>query len=136
MSRSLLITGGAGFIGGNFVHHWCARYPADVVVVLDALTYAGNLATLRPLLESGRIRFAHGDINDAVLIESLLREHIIDTVVHFAAETHVDRSIADPSAFVRTNVLGTQVLLESCRRAWYEHGEWRAGARFHHVSTD
>ena len=136
MSRRLLITGGAGFIGGNFVHYWCARYPADVVVVLDALTYAGNLATLGTLIESGRMQFVHGDITDTCLVEALLREQAIDTVVHFAAETHVDRSIADPSAFVRTNVLGTQALLESCRRAWCEGGVWRTGVRFHHVSTD
>ena len=136
MSRSLLISGGAGFIGGNFVHYWCARYPADVVIVLDALTYAGNLATLRTLIDGGRVHFAHGDINDLPLVEALLREHHVDTVVHCAAETHVDRSITDPSAFVRTNVLGTQALLEACRRVWFEHGAWRAGARFHHVSTD
>ncbi len=136
MPRNLLVTGGAGFIGGNFVHHWCARYPDDRVVVLDALTYAGNRATLASLLDARRCEFVHGDITDRPLVSSVLERYRIDTVVHFAAESHVDRSIADPTAFVHTNVLGTQVLLEACRSAWYQNGVWQAGARFHHVSTD
>jgi dTDP-glucose 4,6-dehydratase len=136
MSRRLLVTGGAGFIGGNFVHYWSTKHPADTLVVLDALTYAGNLATLHALIESRRIVFVHGDITDATVVDRVLHEHAIDTVVHFAAESHVDRSIADPTLFVRTNVLGTQVMLEACRRAWYERGTWRPGVRFHHVSTD
>jgi len=136
MSRSLLVTGGAGFIGGNFVHYWCAQYPMDAIVVLDALTYAGNRATLSALIDGGRVHFVHGDITDAALVDRLLRDHAIDTVMHFAAESHVDRSIADPTLFVRTNVLGTQVILEACRRAWCERGAWRPGVRFHHVSTD
>jgi len=134
--RSLLITGGAGFIGGNFVHHWAAQHPADRVVVLDALTYAGNRSTLDGLIEAGKIEFVHGDINDAALVDRLFASHSIDTVVHFAAESHVDRSIVDPDAFVRTNVLGTQALLAACRRAWQLEGAWRFGVRFHHVSTD
>jgi dTDP-glucose 4,6-dehydratase len=136
MPRKLLVTGGAGFIGGNFVHHWCGRYTDDSIVVLDALTYAGNRVTLAELIMSERIDFVHGDITDSALVAQLLDEHDIDTVVHFAAESHVDRSIAEPSAFVRTNVLGTQVMLEACRRAWYQRGTWREGVRFHHVSTD
>jgi dTDP-glucose 4,6-dehydratase len=134
--RRLLVTGGAGFIGGNFVHHWCAQYSTDLIVVLDALTYAGNRTTLSMLIDTQRIRFVHGDITDAALVTRLLDEHQIDTVVHFAAESHVDRSIVDPTAFAQTNVLGTQVLLEACRHAWYRDRAWRKGVRFHHVSTD
>lgn len=136
MSRSLLITGGAGFIGGNFVHHWCHSHPDDRVVVLDALTYAGNRATIAELIQTRRIHFVHGDITDGALVTSLLATHAVDTVVHFAAESHVDRSIKEPTAFVHTNVLGTQVLLEACRHAWYHEHQWREGVRFHHVSTD
>jgi dTDP-glucose 4,6-dehydratase len=135
-SRRLLITGGAGFIGGNVVHHWTRTRPADMVVVLDALTYAGNRATIASLIEAGRVTFVHGDICDAALVASLLAEHAIDTVVHFAAESHVDRSIVDPGAFVKTNVIGTQTLLDAARRAWHVNGTWKAGVRFHHVSTD
>ncbi len=135
-TRSLLITGGAGFIGGNFVHFWCDAHPHDTVVVLDALTYAGHRDTIARCIESGRATFVHGDICDGPLVERLLHDHRIDTVVHFAAESHVDRSIIDPGAFVRTNALGTQVLLDACRHAWHSKGEWLHGARFHHVSTD
>ncbi|MEP6764837.1 MAG: dTDP-glucose 4,6-dehydratase [Gemmatimonadaceae bacterium] len=134
--RSLLITGGSGFIGGNFVHYWTQKYPADHVVVLDALTYAGNLATLGKLCEEGRACFVHGDITDVGLVQNIFEQHGVDTVVHFAAETHVDRSIVDSSAFVRTNVLGTQVLLDAARRSWFVDGNWRDSVRFHHISTD
>ncbi len=134
--RSLLITGGAGFIGGNFVHYWADRHPSDRIVVLDALTYAGNLATLGALVQDGRVTFVQGDIADADLVGRLLREHDVDTLVHFAAESHVDRSIVDPGAFVRTNVIGTQILLDAARRAWHDASGWRPGVRFHHVSTD
>ena len=134
--RKILITGGAGFIGGNFVHYWAGRYPADAIVVLDALTYAGNLATLDSLIQREAIRFVHGDITDASLVRETLATHAIDTVVHFAAESHVDRSIVDPGAFVRTNVIGTQILLDAARHAWQVQGRWKPGVRFHHVSTD
>src|ERR1051326_6934699 len=140
--RNLLVTGGAGFIGGNFVHYWLARHERDSVIVLDALTYAGNRATLAGLegkQEHGakdRFAFIHGDIVDADLVNRILEEHAIDTIVHFAAESHVDRSIVDPGAFVRTNVLGTQVLLDAARRAWSASNGWKPGVRFHHVSTD
>ena len=131
----LLVTGGAGFIGSNFVHYWLREHGGDRVVVLDALTYAGNPANLQVLGSNPNFRFVHGDIGDRELVEQLLRDEALDTVVHFAAESHVDRSITGPGAFVQTNVLGTYALLESVRKVWL--GE-RKGAphRFHHVSTD
>ena len=133
--RRLLVTGGAGFIGSNFVHHWLAAHPADRVVVLDALTYAGNHSNLASAEGRSTLRFVRGDICDRALVEQLLREESIDTLVHFAAESHVDRSIHGPDAFVRTNVLGTHVLLEAARAVWL--GERRSALhRFHHVSTD
>jgi dTDP-glucose 4,6-dehydratase len=134
--RILLVTGGAGFLGANFVQHWVSRHPGDRVVVLDALTYAGCRDTLAPLESAGRIMFVHGDILSAPLVQALFATHGVDHVVHFAAESHVDRSIAGPEAFVRTNVLGTHVLLEAARAAWCTSGLWRAGVRFHHISTD
>ncbi|NTW45659.1 MAG: dTDP-glucose 4,6-dehydratase [Candidatus Moranbacteria bacterium] len=121
----LLVTGGAGFIGSNFVHHVLREHPEDEVVVFDLLTYAGNLENLREAEGNPRFRFVKGDIADPEAVKPLVAE--CDAVVHFAAESHVDRSIMEPSAFVRTNVLGTQVLLDAAR----EHGR-----RFHHVSTD
>jgi dTDP-glucose 4,6-dehydratase len=134
--RRLLVTGGAGFIGGNFVHYWHRVHREDVIVVLDALTYAGNVSTIRDLLTSERMHFVHGDIVDRDVVSQVMHEHEIDTIVHFAAESHVDRSIVAPEAFVRTNVLGTQVLLDAAVRTWKTHGAWKAGVRFHHVSTD
>jgi dTDP-glucose 4,6-dehydratase len=132
--RRLLVTGGAGFIGANFCHYWSATYPADRVVVVDALTYAGNLASIEQLLETPRLRFVHGDICDRERVASLMREEQIDTVLNFAAESHVDRSIEDPQSFLRTNVMGTHALLEAARGVWRHPGE--SGYRFHHVSTD
>lgn len=121
----LLITGGAGFIGSNFVHHILREHPEDEVVVLDALTYAGNLENLREAEGNPNFRFVKGDIADPETVRPLVAE--CDAIVHFAAESHVDRSIMEPAAFVRTNVIGTHVLLEMAR----EYGK-----RFHHVSTD
>jgi dTDP-glucose 4,6-dehydratase len=132
----MLITGGAGFIGGNFVHHWNDSRPDDHVVVLDALTYAGNRATIESRVAAGRIQFVQGDICNGALVADLIARHAIDTIVHFAAESHVDRSIVDPGAFVRTNVIGTQTLLDAARKAWCVDGVWKVGVRFHHVSTD
>ncbi len=111
---NLLVTGGAGFIGGNFVHYWNAQHPDDHLVVLDALTYAGNRSTL----EGSRAALVVGDIRDTALVETLLREHAIDTLVHFAAESHVDRSISGPDAFIDTNILGTNSLLKAARSVW------------------
>ena len=134
--RNLLVTGGAGFIGGNFVHYWIDRHPDDRLVVLDALTYAGNFQTIAGLEASGRMKFVHGDVVDRELVGQLLRDSAVDTIVHFAAESHVDRSIVEPGAFVRTNVVGTQVLLDAARQTWRTADGWRPGVRFHHVSTD
>ena len=98
--RSLLVTGGAGFIGANFVHYWAKQYPDDHIVVLDALTYAGNQANLEAMSESPAYRFVHGDIGDPELVKRLLADEQTDTIVHFAAESHVDRSIHEPDAFI------------------------------------
>ncbi len=133
--RRLLVTGGAGFIGSNFVHHWLARHPGDRLVVLDALTYAGNLSNLASLRGHASLRFVHGDIVDQALVESLLAAEKIDTLVHFAAESHVDRSISGPDPFITTNVIGTHALLKAARRIWLEQ-VGMSGHRFHHVSTD
>ena len=128
---NLLVTGGAGFIGGNFMHYWRARHPEDRLVVLDALTYAGNRSTIADV---PGVELVVGNICDTPLVERLLREHAIDTLVHFAAESHVDRSISAPDDFIETNVVGTHSLLKAARAVWL------AGSgqphRFHHVSTD
>jgi dTDP-glucose 4,6-dehydratase len=133
--HKLLVTGGAGFIGANFAHYWLARYPQDRVVVLDALTYAGNMASLAGCLEQANFRFVHGDIGDQDLVETLLADESLDTVVNFAAESHVDRSIHGPDPFVTTNVVGTHSLLKAAKKIWLDGGSGRAH-RFHHVSTD
>lgn len=133
--RKILITGGAGFIGSNFVHHWCQQYPGDRVIVLDALTYAGNRNTLSALEGRANLRFVQGDICDRSLVEELLQTETVDTIAHFAAESHVDRSILGPGEFVRTNVVGTFTLLEAFRQHWQTQGQ-PAHYRFHHVSTD
>jgi dTDP-glucose 4,6-dehydratase len=136
--RRLLVTGGAGFIGSNFVHYWLKTHPADLVVVLDALTYAGNRANLATLESNPAFEFVLGDICERALVEQLLRDREIDTVVHFAAESHVDRSIADSGTFIKTNILGTHSLLESARALWLESSDTARfrSHRFHHVSTD
>jgi dTDP-glucose 4,6-dehydratase len=133
---SLLVTGGAGFIGANFVHHWLGRRPSDRVVVLDVLGYAGNPENLASMKHDPRLRLVCGDICDTSRVVALLREERIDTVVHFAAQSHVDRSIAAPDEFIRSNVLGTHSLLEATREAWSRDGRFSEGTRFHHVSTD
>ncbi|MDH5298168.1 MAG: dTDP-glucose 4,6-dehydratase [Desulfobulbaceae bacterium] len=135
MSR-LLVTGGAGFIGANFVHYWLANHPADRVVVLDSLTYAGNLASLAPAEENRQYRFVKGDIGDQLLVEQLLKEEELDTIVNFAAESHVDRSIVGPDLFVATNVVGTHALLKAARAVWLDGPQGGRLHRFHHVSTD
>jgi dTDP-glucose 4,6-dehydratase len=121
----LLVTGGAGFIGSNFVQYWLHTHPADEVVVFDALTYAGNLENLQLVEHNQNFSFVKGNIIDKAAVFAAAKD--VDIIVHFAAESHVDRSIADPTAFMMTNVLGTQVLLDAARE--YD-------VRFHHVSTD
>ncbi|WP_087505800.1 dTDP-glucose 4,6-dehydratase [Neiella marina] len=138
--RNLLVTGGAGFIGVNFVHYWLGQHPNDKVIVLDALTYAGNKASLDPVIENPNLTFVHGDICNTELVESLLKDHSVNTLVHFAAESHVDRSITGPDAFIETNILGTYSLLKAAKKVWIdlpkEQGKEPLAHRFHHVSTD
>ena len=137
MTRNVLVTGGAGFIGSNFVHYLQRAEPDVRIVTLDALTYAGSLENLKDLPDPARHSFVQGDIADRALLDRLFAEHSIDTVVHFAAETHVDRSIHDPGVFVQTNVLGTFTLLEAARKAWLvDKIVPLEQTRFHHVSTD
>ncbi len=132
----ILVTGGAGFIGSNFVLDWL-RDSGEPVLTLDLLTYAGNPANLRALDGNRRHRLVPGDIGDGELVTALLREHRPRAIVHFAAESHVDRSIVDPGAFLRTNIDGTYRLLEAARAYWAAlDEEARAGFRFLHVSTD
>ena len=128
----LLVTGGAGFIGGNFVHYWRARHPDDAIVVLDSLTYAGNRANLAGL---DGVDLVAGDIRDYDTVVALLADRAVDTIVHFAAESHVDRSIHGPDAFIATNVVGTHDLLKAAKRVWLDEGSGRPH-RFHHISTD
>ena len=134
--RSLLVTGGAGFIGANFVRYWANRYPDDRIVVLDALTYAGNMANLAGMEKHDTYRFIHGDIADQDLVTSALIDNKLDTIVHFAAESHVDRSIHEPDAFIQTNVNGTHNLLRVARDVWLQRDDAPASHLFHHVSTD
>ena len=124
----IIVTGGAGFIGGNFVHYMVNTYPEDMIVNLDLLTYAGNLETLKPVENKPNYKFVRGDIADREFIFKLFEEEKPDVVVNFAAESHVDRSIVDPEAFVRTNVAGTTTLLDACRTFGIQ--------RYHQVSTD
>lgn len=134
--KKLLVTGAAGFIGSNFVHYWHNNYPEDLIVVLDALTYAGNRDNISDLEEEENFKFVHGDICDTPLVEKLLSENDIDTLVHFAAESHVDRSITGPDAFINTNILGTYSLLKACKKIWLDGDKVKEDHRFHHVSTD
>ncbi|PIZ95256.1 MAG: dTDP-glucose 4,6-dehydratase [Candidatus Magasanikbacteria bacterium CG_4_10_14_0_2_um_filter_33_14] len=121
----ILVTGGAGFIGSNFIHYWLEKHPEDEIINFDVLTYAGNLENFKTIENNPKYKFIKGDVCDRDAVFAAVKD--VDVVVHYAAETHVDRSIMDPSAFVRSNVLGTQVLLDAVK----EYGK-----RFHHVSTD
>jgi dTDP-glucose 4,6-dehydratase len=133
----ILLTGGAGFIGGNFVLDWLKDPQAEGIVNLDKLTYAGNLATLDSLKNDSRHIFIHGDIGDQALVTRLLKEHQPRAIVNFAAESHVDRSIHGPAEFVQTNIVGTFNLLECARAYWNElDASKKTAFRFHHVSTD
>ena len=131
--RTLLVTGGAGFIGANFIRYWVEHHAEDRVINLDALTYAGNLENLAGLEGNANYRFVHGSIDYAKLVSRLFEDEAVDTVVNFAAESHVDRSISGPEAFMQTNIHGTFTLLEAARSAW--QGDCDA-CRFLHVSTD
>lgn len=135
--QNVLVTGGAGFIGSNFVRYLLGVEPNIKIVNLDALTYAGSLENLNDLPGEERHTFVIGDICDRSLVDELLRQHEIDTIVHFAAETHVDRSILGPAQFIHTNVTGTFTLLEAARKFWLEDKSLQGSVtRFHHVSTD
>ncbi|MFH1890577.1 MAG: dTDP-glucose 4,6-dehydratase [Candidatus Kuenenbacteria bacterium] len=123
---NLLVTGGAGFIGSNFIHYWLKKYPEDKIINLDVLTYAGNLENLKDIADNPNYKFVKGDICDTNLVDKLMKG--IDTVVHFAAESHVDNSITGPDVFVQTNVVGTHALLQAALKNKIK--------RFHHVSTD
>lgn len=135
--KKILVTGGAGFIGCNYVRYMLASYDDVNIINLDALTYAGSLDNLKGLPDESRYTFVQGDICDRELIDKLMCEHEIDTVVHFAAESHVDNSISGPEIFVKTNVLGTFTLLDSARNYWQGEKGWgKENCRFHHISTD
>ncbi|MBQ3039571.1 MAG: dTDP-glucose 4,6-dehydratase [Alphaproteobacteria bacterium] len=140
MSKTILITGGAGFIGSNFVPYFCEKYPEYNIINLDKLTYAGNLDNLRECESMPNYKFVQGDICDAGLIDKLFDENDIRGVIHFAAESHVDNSIKGPRAFINTNIVGTFNLLDAARRHWMDGpGVVKPGyedARFHHISTD
>ncbi|MFZ5998823.1 MAG: dTDP-glucose 4,6-dehydratase, partial [Nitrospirota bacterium] len=136
--KNILITGGCGFIGSNFVRLALQRLPDCRIINLDKLTYAGNLNNLTDIENDARYRFIKGDICDRALVEQIFTDEHIDTVVHFAAESHVDRSILGPEEFIRTNIMGTFVLLEAARKAWNsdQRSVVSGQPRFLHVSTD
>ena len=141
--KKYLVTGGAGFIGANFVKYLLKQYGQDVeILILDALTYAGNILTIKEEIELPNVTFVRGDIGDAPLVEKLMKEFDPDYVVNFAAESHVDRSISNPRLFLETNILGTQTLLNAARDAWKlptapgEKPRYKEGKKFHQISTD
>ena len=133
--KNLLVTGAAGFIGSNFVNYWHRENPADKILVLDALTYAGNKNNLSGLLQQDWFKFVEGSICDQALVDQLLAQNQIDTIVHFAAESHVDRSITGPDAFIETNIVGTHTLLKAAKKYWLNTKQ-NSEHLFHHVSTD
>ena len=140
--KTYLVTGAAGFIGANYIKYLLNHYDDVKIVVLDLLTYAGNLGTIAKDIDNDRCYFHRGDIGDRALVDSLFAEYKFDVVVNFAAESHVDRSIENPQLFLETNILGTQNLLDAARRAWVTGKDaqgypvWREGVRYHQVSTD
>ena len=141
-SRTILVTGGAGFIGSNFIKYLLETYPNDVIVNLDSLTYAGNLENLKDIEDNKNYTFVKGDIRDRPLVRSLFEKYDFTHVVNMAAESHVDRSIVEPDIFLTTNIIGTEVLLDEAKRAWKVHPddkyskEYKEGVLFHQVSTD
>ena len=140
--KTYLVTGAAGFIGANYIKYLLKNYDDVKIVVLDLLTYAGNLGTIAKDIDNERCTFHRGDIGDRALVDSLFAQYKFDVVVNFAAESHVDRSIENPQLFLETNILGTQNMLDAARKAWVtgrdEQGypTWRDGVRYHQVSTD
>ena len=128
MGKTIIVTGGAGFIGSNFIFHQLEKHPEDRIVCLDKLTYAGNLSTLKPVMDCPSFRFVKADICDRSAVFALFEEEHPDMVVNFAAESHVDRSIEDPGVFLQTNIIGTATLMDACRKYGIE--------RYHQVSTD
>ena len=136
--RTYLVTGGAGFIGSNFIHYMFRKYGDDIRIInVDALTYAGNLGNLTEVEKRDNYTFIKADIRDREAIDKIFKDNEVDVVVHFAAESHVDRSIVNPEVFVETNVLGTAVMLNAAKASWEkEDGSFKEGKRFLHVSTD
>ncbi len=135
MNRNLLVTGGAGFIGSNFVHYWAQNYPMDRIIVLDSLTYAGNKKNIQKLINTKKISFLKGDVSDKSLVLNAFVQNKINNVIHFAAESHVDRSIRGPDSFIQTNIIGTFNLVEVFREL-YGKAISKNNWRFLHVSTD
>ncbi|WP_173915383.1 dTDP-glucose 4,6-dehydratase [Halobacillus sp. Marseille-Q1614] len=133
--RYLLVTGGAGFIGSNFINYYCKKYPDAALLNVDKLTYAGSLSNVSNLEHYENYQFVQGDIADAAFVDRLFNDYPIDGVINFAAESHVDRSIEDARSFIETNVLGTQVLLQTAKRDWEMRGKLKEN-RFHQISTD
>lgn len=139
MQRTLLVTGGCGFIGSCFVRYWLESYESDNVIVLDALTYAGNKASLASVASNPRFSFIQGNICNTALVEKILLENGVNTLVHFAAESHVDRSISGPDDFIETNIIGTYSLLKAAKKVWLDNADkesLNSSVRFHHISTD
>lgn len=134
--NAILVTGGAGFIGANFVNYFSKKYPNIPLIVIDSLTYAGCVKSIEPIMNESGNHFYHGSINDIALVKDTLEQHKINCIVNFAAESHVDRSIESGQKFVETNVLGTYSLLEAAHEYWATHTRFKKQHRFHHVSTD
>jgi dTDP-glucose 4,6-dehydratase len=135
--KKMLVTGGCGFIGSNFIHHLTAHAPEVEIINLDNLSFAANPDNVKSLPASAKYQFVHGDITDKTLIKKILQENNIDTIVHFAAESHVDRSITDPGSFVHSNIVGTYTLLEAARQGWLEEKKLtHKECLFYHISTD
>ncbi len=138
--KSIIVTGGAGFIGSNFVPYMVEKYPDYKIINLDVMTYAANLDNVKEASDKDNYLFVKGDICDRALIDNLMQEHDVRGVVHFAAESHVDNSITGPEAFVKTNVMGTFTLIDAARKYWmdapFEYKKGYEDCRFHHVSTD